>query len=57
MVGVRALGLVCNDPQRAQIALHAISSQSGTPLVELPGQADDSLVHLRIGGGGCKAAG
>lgn len=40
MVGVRALGLVCNDPQRAQIALHAISSPTGCQLADLPAQAD-----------------
>ena len=40
MVGVRALGLVCNDPQRAQIALHAISSASGAPLASLAEAAD-----------------
>ena len=40
MVGVRALGLVCNDPQRAQIALHAISSASGAQLAGLAEAAD-----------------
>lgn len=37
MVGTRALGLVCNDPQRGQIALHAIT---GSSLVGLPADAD-----------------
>jgi hypothetical protein len=35
MVGTRALGLVCNDPQRGQVALHELSG-----LVSLPGEAD-----------------
>lgn len=35
MVGTRALGLVCNDPQRGQLALHELAS-----LVGLPAQAD-----------------
>lgn len=35
MVGTRAIGLVCNDPQRGQIALHELGD-----LVNLPERAD-----------------
>lgn len=31
MVGTRALGLVCNDPQRGQLALHELASLVGLP--------------------------
>jgi hypothetical protein len=38
MVGARAVGLVCNDPQRGQIALHAVSSPGGLhPALPPPG--------------------
>ncbi|MCC7110717.1 MAG: hypothetical protein IT382_15595 [Deltaproteobacteria bacterium] len=35
MVGVRALGMMCNDPQRGVVALHELAG-----LAELPGEAD-----------------
>lgn len=35
MVGMRALGVVCNDPQRGSLAIHALG-----PLVILPEHAD-----------------
>lgn len=31
MVGVRALGIICNDPQRGVVALHELSALAGLP--------------------------